>query len=478
MPPFLSILRLGDAYQSLDAAPLADPRSGAAVATIGQANAGLIRRDLRKAEQAAAALRALSCAELIGICARAAELFMNADLPLGDRQTQSPRQYVESLSATSGLPHNMCRQNMRKIETVLARMDIILRGLTRGLDLSILDRGTGEHDGVPVSYYPTANALGVVLPSNSPGVNSIWLPAIALKTPVIIKPGREEPWTPWRIIQAMLAAGCPKQALSFYPTDHEGADAIMTGCGRAIIFGDDKTLKRYAGNPAIQLHGTGRSKIIIGADQIDDWPRWLDVMVESILANGGRSCINASCILVPSHGDAIAAALAERLAAVRPCDSDDERAQLSAFANPAFAQYIDQAINDGLKQPGAEDVTAGRRNESRLVQYHGFTYLLPTIIRCRTLDHPLANTEFLFPFTSVVQCPQPQMLEWIGPTLALTAVTRDSAFTAQLLRCPLIDRLNLGPTPTCRVDWSQPHEGNLFEFLYRRRALQRGQDIA
>ena len=35
-----------------------------------------------------------------------------------------------------------------------------------------------------------------------------------------------------------------------------------------------------------------------------------------------------------------------------------------------------------------------------------------------------------------------------------------------------IDRLNIGPVPTTKVQWNQPHEGNLFEHLYRQRALQ------
>ena len=37
-----------------------------------------------------------------------------------------------------------------------------------------------------------------------------------------------------------------------------------------------------------------------------------------------------------------------------------------------------------------------------------------------------------------------------------------------------IDRLNLGAIPTPKLDWLQPHEGNLIEFLYRSRALQVG----
>jgi hypothetical protein len=36
-----------------------------------------------------------------------------------------------------------------------------------------------------------------------------------------------------------------------------------------------------------------------------------------------------------------------------------------------------------------------------------------------------------------------------------------------------VNRLNLGPISTMQIAWDQPHEGNLFEHLYVRRALQR-----
>ena len=112
----------------------------------------------------------------------------------------------------------------------------IVDGLTRGIDHRAIEAGMGTKGDIALGYLPTTDALGVVLPSNSPGVNSIWLPAIALKIPVVIKPGRDEPWTPLRIIQALVAAGYPPQALGYYPTDHEGADVIATMCGRSIIF--------------------------------------------------------------------------------------------------------------------------------------------------------------------------------------------------------------------------------------------------
>jgi hypothetical protein len=94
------------------------------------------------------------------------------------------------------------------------------------------------------------------------------------------------------------------------------------------------------------------------------------------------------------------------------------------------------------------------------------------MVLCESFDHPLANKEFLCPYASVVEVPQAEMLSKIGPSLVVTAITEDAAFIDQLVRSPLIERLNLGPIPTSRVRWDQPHEGNLFEFLYRRRAIQ------
>src|SRR5262249_50190066 len=231
-------------------------------------------------------------------------------------------------------------------------MRAILNGLTRGLDAAILDRGFGEQFGTGISFYPTTQALGVVMPSNSPAVKSLWLPAIPLKVPVIIKPGREEPWTPYRLIQAFVAAGCPAEAFGFYPTDHEGAGEILKSCGRALLFGDKATTTQYADNPAIEIHGPGYSKILIGEDEVDRWPEFIDLLVSSISDNGGRSCINATAIVVPRKAPEIAEALAQRLGSVAPSKPEDDLARLSGFANPKMADSIDAAIEEGLKTPG------------------------------------------------------------------------------------------------------------------------------
>lgn len=217
--PHIPVLRFGKTYESLDTLEVKSARDGTVLAKISQANTGMVRRDLKNQAKSREILRRIPMQKMMDIAKAAGDLFMGGDLPLGvDGEKQSAEAYVEALSATSGLPHTLCRKNMAKIHEVFAEMPRILKGLTRGLDLSILDSGVGVQDGVPISYYPTTHSLGVVLPSNSPGVNSIWMPSVALRIPVVLKPGREEPWTPFRVIQAFIAAGCPAEAFGFYPT--------------------------------------------------------------------------------------------------------------------------------------------------------------------------------------------------------------------------------------------------------------------
>jgi hypothetical protein len=155
-----------------------------------------------------------------------------------------------------------------------------------------------------------------------------------------------------------------------------------------------------------------------------------------------------------------------------PRAEDDPEALLAPFADAAVAQRISAAIDRDLEVPGAIDVTARHRTTPRVVTWEGATYLLPTVVLCDSAAHPLANREFLFPFASVVPVPAGDMPGALGPTLATTAITADAALLQRVVASPLLQRLNLGPLPTWQVSWDQPHEGNLFEHLYVRRAIQ------
>ena len=468
------IVRWGKPYTSLEVDTVVHFDTGEPVAEVSQANPGLVSRDMRKAQRAREVLREVPSTELVAMIKKAAVLFSSAELPLGD-SSQTPDEFVRQQSATTGLPEHMSRMNMEKLCYVLEHIDEILESLTRRLDLAILSRGYGEEGGVMRSYQATTPVLGMVLPSNSPGVHSLWLPIIPMQIGLVLKPGPQEPWTPWRMMQAFFQAGVPTEAIALYPGLGDVGAAVLNNCSRSLIFGGTSTVEQYAGNPNVQVHGPGFSKILIGEDEADNWEDYLDLMVDSVLVNSGRSCINCSGIWVSRNARAIAEALADRLGPIQPLPPDDPSAALAAFTVPGQAKAISADIDLIVDAPEVEEVTAKFHDGvgGRLVERERCDYLRPTVVYCASAAAAAAKKEYMFPFVTVVECPQEKMLSSIGPTLVATAITKDDAFQQALLDARNIDRLNVGPIPTIKLNWLQPHEGNIVDFLFRPRAFQK-----
>src|SRR5438445_46894 len=355
----IPVLRWGRPYTSLEVDNVIHFSTGETLAKVSQANPGLLAKDIRQAQRARDVLCEIAVRDLIGMMKKAGELYRDATLPMGDC-VQSPADFARQQSASTGLPEHMCKANMAKNHFVLSNMDRILDCLTRGLDLEILSRGYGtESRGVIVSYQAQSPVLGLVLPSNSPGVHTLWLPVIPMQIGLVLKPGPQEPWTPYRMAAAFCEAGVPRE---------------------------------------------------------------------------------------------------------------DPTAGLAAFTVPGQAQAIHASIQEKIKESGAEDMTA--KFGPRLVEQERCAYLRPWVIHSQSPDAKIANTEYMFPYVTVVQCPQEQMIEKIGPTLVAYVITNDRKWERQLTDATNIDRLNLGSIPTTKLDWLQPHEGNIVDFLFRARAFQ------
>jgi acyl-CoA reductase-like NAD-dependent aldehyde dehydrogenase len=251
-----------------------------------------------------------------------------------------------------------------------------------------------------------------------------------------------------------------------------------------MFFGDVSAVGGWEGDPRVELHGPGYSKILIGDDLLegDAWMQHVDLIAGSIADNGGRSCVNASGVWVAaSHAARVADAIAAKLAAIVPRTATDEAATLAPFADPRVAERISGQIDAGLSTPGAREVTLDHRPTPRLAMLAGSTYLQPTLVLCDSPEHPLANREFLFPFAAVVAVSPDDMARMpaaMGKTLVVTALSRDRRLVNRLLGSSLVDRLNVGAIPTNQISWDQPHEGNLFEHLYARRSFQQHADEA
>src|SRR5438552_12567208 len=194
------------------------------------------------------------------------------------------------------------------------------------------------------------------------------------------------------------------------------------------------------------------------------------MMVASIYINSDRGCINSSGICASRHTKEIAQAIAERIGPIEAKPPQDPKAGLAAFTVPGQAKAVWGMIEADLKEPGVTDMTA--KFGPRLVEMERCDYLRPMIVHCSSPEAAIAKKEYMFPFSTVVECPQEQMLERIGPTLVCSAITKDRKFQRDLIDAIHIDRLNLGPIPTIKLNWLQPHEGSIVDFLFRARAFQ------
>lgn len=468
----IPVLRWGEPYKSLETDKVVHFITGEVLAEVGRANAALVERDMRNAQRARDVLRQIPIADLMQMMKKAGDLYATAELSLGDG-TQTPEQFARMQSATTGLPEHMCKFNMQKNQFVLNNMDKILDSLTRGLDLNILTKGYGvdpARPDVPVSYQCQSPVLGMVLPSNSPGVHTLWLPIIPMQVGLVLKPGPQEPWTPYRMFAAFVQAGVPKQAISIYPGLGDIGAAVLKECPRSLIFGGTATVEQYKGNPRVQAHGPGFSKIILGDDKVDQWEKYIDIMADSVYINSGRGCINCSGIWASRHTEKIAEAIAAKIGPIEPKPPEDPKSALAAFTVPGQADGVNNDIENALKESGVTDMTAKYGN--RLVKKERCDYLRPTVIHCDSPDAAMAKKEYMFPFCTVVKCPQDKMLEKIGPTLVCSAITEDPKLQRSLIDATHIDRLNIGPMKTIQLNWLQPHEGSIVDFLFRARAFQ------
>ena len=119
------------------------------------------------------------------------------------------------------------------------------------------------------------------------------------------------------------------------------------------------------------------------------------------------------------------------------------------------------------------DVTATHRDGPRVVKDGRADYLLPTVVHCASPEAAIAKKEYMFPFVTVVECPEAQMLAGDRPDARLHGASPcKPELRRSLLDATHIDRLNLGPVPTIQLNWLQPHEGNIVDFLFRARAFQ------
>ena len=158
-------------------------------------------------------------------------------------------------------------------------------------------------------------------------------------------------------------------------------------------------------------------------------------MVDSVFLNSGRGCINCSGIWASRHTRRSPTRWPSGSAAIQAAAAGRSRTPASR-PSPcrAWPRRSRSRSTPICKAPGVTDMHREVRRWPRVVKNGRADYLRPTVVHCESPDAAIAKKEYMFPFVTVVECPQAKMLEAIGPTLVCTAITENDRAPARAAR--------------------------------------------
>lgn len=391
--------------------------------------------------------------------AKAAESFLDDEIAGLDFEA-----YVSLVSRVSGLPIEVARDGARAVAGAFATVgDAVDAARPAG---TVLDwRDTRATSGVGV-WARRGEVFAVHASGNAPAVHGAWPQALALGYRVAVRPSRREPFTGQRVILALQRAGFRPEDVVYLPTDYAGADEIIRSADLAMVFGGQDVVDRYAGDDTVFANGPGRTKIVITADK--DWREYLDTIVESVSGMGGMACQNTTAVLVEGDAEPLARALAERLSAIAPLPSSDERAILPiqpVELARKTAEFVAEKASGTTPILGADQIVAELGD--------GFAALRPTVHLLATPDPEVLNTELPFPCVWVSSWTRADGVGPLRRSLVFNAITDDGDLIDELIAEPTIANVYSGHVPTQHMAPQMPHDGYLAEILMRNKGLIR-----
>ena len=266
--------------------------------------------------------------------------------------------------------------------------------------------------GTGVDVYSMRQPLGVVAgitPFNFPAMIPLWKagPALAAGNAFILKPSERDPSVPLRLAELFLEAGLPAGILNVVNGDKESVDALLFDDRvRAVGFVGTTPIAQYIYSTAAaqgkraQCFGGAKNHMIVMPDA--DLDQVADALIGAGYGSAGERCMAIS-VAVPvgqETADALAAKLAERVAALRIGPALDPEADYGPLVSRDAVERVSTLIQSGVDE-GATLLADGR---GHLVDGHenGF-YLGPTLFDHVTTDMRIYREEVFGPVLILVR---------------------------------------------------------------------------
>ncbi len=470
----IGLIRGGKNDHSINETPICS-YTGENFATVTIAGIETVRWDIKKNGSPPNLYRRMELEEIISIFDRAGKLFAEGEVQMGSSLV-GPQEYARLFSLSTGAPVCCPINTLQRVKQNFSTIQNILAFQAVDGEVEAYSKGYVNHNSKPLGWVPIGRNLLVVTPSNHPAVNLLWAIGLAMGYPITIRPSLDDPFTPLRILSALLKAGMPEKYISFYPTPHTAVSEMVSLYDRTLIFGNEQLVKQYVNHTSVKMFGPGRSIIVVGNDYADRVDDVVNLCVESMMKDGGRGCINLSTIIAQKNGEEIAEGIAEKISLIDIYDPIDQRAELGAFKDKNIAIAINEQIEEGLQREDI-DITLKYRESPRLVQSFDTTFLMPSIVLCKNRNRsssPLFGKEYPFPFVTLTEEKEVDKIVSLAENaLTVTLLSDNRALIDKLLFCPGISKLYHGFVATNSIDFENPHEGFLSDFLFKAKALKK-----
>ncbi|MCT2590983.1 aldehyde dehydrogenase family protein [Streptomyces sp. N2-109] len=448
----LPLVRAGRAVRSAQTLALAGV-DGTPLATVHQAPPLLARLTVAEVREHCAGQDPDSAPDP-ALLRRAGRLFATATLG-----GLTPERYCELQARAAGVPVSVARHSLTDVARTFANAGARIAAECPPGATGVISPGE-----VSAVWARRGEVLAVIAPSNNPGTHTQWLTALACGYALLVRPGARDPFTPARMIDALLRAGVPPHLLSLLPGSHATGDALVEAADLSLVFGGDAAARRYGHDRRVILRGPGRSKLLHSGPVTDEV---LDVICDSVGHDAGMRCTNATAVFTDGDPRALARAVAARLAPLTPAPPQSDEARL-----PVLPLAEARALREHLTRrlDGAVDVAAAHYPDGPLADLgDGSAALRPAVLLCERADHPGARVELSFPCVWVLPWRRSQGMAPLRDTLALTVLSDDPALAREALRERSIRKVLFGPVPTWSAGEVSPHDGYLSHELMEAR---------
>ncbi|MEC4019659.1 aldehyde dehydrogenase family protein [Streptomyces sp. H27-D2] len=378
--------------------------------------------------------------------AEAALLFAGAEL-----DGESPEEYVAWVTLSTGLTAT----TVRLAVTDLCAEITSLPGTTAA-ELPATDFGQG----FCTRWVPRGRVFAGVMASNHPVPNSTWVQALFHGYSVLVRPGSRDPFTPRRLVSALLRAGLAPHRLAFLPGPHEVGEFLLRQADRGIMYGGKQAVRTWRGDERVAVRGPGSTKAFLDTG-LDD--RLLDHLAASAAFDGGTRCTNLSAVLTTRPVAEVADLLARRLCALPVLPAHHPSASLLVVAAERAEQL--RLSTDRLRT-GLTDHSARHDPHEPLVRLDDGSYLpRPLVLAADRADHPDLGTELPFPFVIVAPWTEADGTAPMRDSLVLNLLTDREDIAERAVREPSVRKVTRGAVLPWTAVAGIPHDDNYTQFL-------------